>query len=184
MNFCTLCFAHIQNKNFNTNYSNCLSLDGVSNVSYPKEGSKLRFNAHYATEMAPLICIFDTESILKKSTKKNTLNKHEICAYEYLILDKEGKIVKSRADSITNTSQNLADEMLRNMEADFENCMKNIEASWCHTAFLTKKDEENFQNTNKCEISMSDFISSKDKLRHHRWDVHTVYEHNKLIKGN
>ena len=70
-------------------YDQCLTLKTVPNIISPKEGDTYKFVALQALENALFICYFDTETKLDKcDDKKSILNRHEMIAYSYVILNK------------------------------------------------------------------------------------------------
>ena len=74
-------------------------------MDMPDEKETYKFKDHAAKEKTPFICLFDFESFLPKSNRKNRICDHKPAAGFYIILNKDGKIVARKSILVTDTDK-------------------------------------------------------------------------------
>ena len=186
--FCKICFTLVDHKKYDRHYIQCVSFKGTPRIILPNDGKKYKFNAVHALEMAPFVCFYDTESkLVRNSDIANAIHKHQIVSYKYIILDTKNKV---RAKKIETDTDNLGENMIKNIMNDFQKLRKELEENWISHPVLTKEDEINFQNSTKCMVCDINFNTKKNekdivKVRHHRWSDNVEYDTDGNVqKGN
>ena len=99
--------SYVKNNKYEYHFIRCATSEALPNISLPEKGTKYKFRKMQALEMAPLVCFFDTESILKPTFEDNT-NSHEhiIGAYCYSIVSKSGEIIKFKHKARESMKEN------------------------------------------------------------------------------
>ena len=158
--FCPICCVYVQPSKYEMHVSNCLNLNSESKVELP-QNKIYKFKKHISTEMCPLICVFDTETMLIPDETSDTsiLNSHEIAAYCYSFLDQDGNHVLTKRRIRESMDENLPEELVSSILEDYKSLMSEIEASW-YGLYMTEEDILNFENATNFGLCDREFLDS------------------------
>lgn len=121
------------------------------------------------TMKCPYVAYFDFESILEplsetKPTGSKSYNynyqKHKVCSYAYVIIDADGKIVKSKLERIVDAAYHLITSLIKDCEEIFKKIIT-------FPKKLTKNNEKAFKKATICYICKVIFNSDTGKVREH-----------------
>ena len=183
--FCTICFHRTSLKNYKRHFDQCSTFKAFQRVNLPDEGATYKFNAHQATSMSPIVCYYDTESkLVPSSIYKNATHEHQILSYMYTIVD---RCSNKRVFKIETGGDNLAENLIKNLRADYEMVYTEMCSKLNDEPILTETDWANYRAADKCHHCNRVFNPEKKvfKVRHHDWLADVTYGPNKkVIKGN
>ena len=184
--FCPCCMSYVKNNKYDYHFIRCATSEALPNISMPEKDAKYKFKKMQALEMAPLVCYYDTESILRPLYDDNIhSHEHVIGAYCYSIVSKSGEIIKFRYKVRETLEENLSKNMIDNMFEDYQLALNQIKRKWFEKITISNDELQKFHLASKCEVCFNSFKNSHQKHKHHRWDEAPIYDKdNKLIKGN
>ena len=103
---------------------------------------------------------------------------HELAAYYYIIVDKQGKMCAQKIEIHDgNSNNNLAERMLNNILEDYNSLNDEFKKTWNDKAELTLEETLRHERAEKCEFCSKEFVPGLvKKIKHHRWDTKVEYD--------
>ena len=167
--FCMNCMQCFKTEQvLNNHRSVCLSINGVQSVKMP-EDTILKFKNYHKQLQVPFVIYADFEAITEKvdsvsqnNEKSHTelYQKHTDCGYAYKVVccydDRYSKPIQ------LYRGENAVNKFIEKMLEEVKYCKK-----FNKEMVLTKEDEKNFQESEKCHICNKKYRNKSTKVRDH-----------------
>ena len=165
---CLQCFS--SEKVLNNHKENCITINSVQAIKMPKAGDMVYFKNYHKEQEAPFVIYADFETITEKvygcqpnndKSYTESYQKHKDCGYGY-------KVVCRYNDKYSKKVQ-----IYRGKDAVYKFMEKMLQqVEWCKKMkykymTLTKDDEQNFKNANKCHICNKKYSEKDIRVRGH-----------------
>ena len=83
--YCTACYTFVKRESLIDHLSICTRVGRGLRMEMPDKKETFKFKDHAATDMTPFICLFDFESFLPNSSRKNGICDHNPASGFYII---------------------------------------------------------------------------------------------------
>ena len=159
--FCRYCLhAFITEEILKCHIKDCFKINGKQTIKMPKKGEYVKFKKCERKIKSPFMISADFESIRKLSKHRKLI----ACSYGYKLVcvdDKCSKPFKSYLgeDAVYNFIGCMIEES--------KYCSDVVQKHLNKELVMTKKDNEDFENSTKCWICDSDYIDNDVKVRDH-----------------
>ena len=170
---CLQCFS--SERVLNTHKNHCIQVNGAQAVKMPdKNNNILKFNNFHKQQPVPFVIYADFEAIIEtisgcqpkdNDSYTESYQKHTDCGYGYkLVCCYDDKYSK---DTRIYKGEKAVYKFLEAMLREVEYCKRIIKKEFSKPLKMTKKDEKEFQKTDKCHICNKQYTNEDIKVRDH-----------------
>ena len=172
---CIKCFQTYSSQQALNNHQEDCSKSTLARAILPKEGTELKFkNYHYGSKL-PFVIYCDFEALNKKiqtvppnpkKTYTTPIIKQEIFSYGMKIVSNYEDIIKSEYTSYIgeDAGKEYIEQLIEYFTMIYEKTKK------INKIFLTKKEKEEFDNTNNCYMCNEELTKENKVIEHNHYD--------------
>ena len=172
---CIKCFQTYSSQQALNNHQEDCSKSTLARAILPKEGTELKFkNYHYGSKL-PFVIYCDFEALNKKiqtvppnpkKTYTTPILKQEIFSYGMKIVSNYEDIIKSEYTSYIgeDAGKEYIEQLIEYFTMIYEKTKK------INKIFLTKKEKEEFDNTNNCYMCNEELTKENKVIEHNHYD--------------